>query len=546
MSGLAKRRDKASSDAEALRRKLEQGIRLQAQDRHDEAVSRFRKVIFAEPENAAALKGLVQSLIATQRAAQATELLDNRAATLAETPAALSDLIGVCLAIEYFDLAESLLRRLLEIEPSDPVALLNLANICERRNEVQQAVDLVSKVIELDPAGGRASDAYGALGRILANQAMFDDAIAAYRRAIELKPDSSTVYTNLSALFLSMGRNDDALKVCEQALEIQPDCDGTRWNLSRALLAAGHIEEGWDLYGFGFAAGQRKPLRPFPGLIWDGEPLDGKTIMVWREQGIGDDLYFSTCYSDLIARSGHVIVETDPRLVGLYSRTWPQATVRPDTPNSTGLGNYGKVDFDCTAPAGLVASKLRRKISDFPPENTKLVPDPARVAECRAWLDTLGPGPKIGLAWSSGVSTRLRSLLYTELNDWADLFRLEGVSVVNVQYANFEEPARDLQREHGLTLHSMPGLDLFSDIEGAAALTSCLDAVVSPGTFPAVLAASLGIPVFYYSPKQGWPRLGTNRLPWFPSIRCHTLDYRTDRAALAREVIGNLRTFLAR
>lgn len=545
MSGLAKRRDKAS-DQDAIRKKFEQGIRLQAQSRHEEAVSRFRKVLFAEPDNMAALKGLAQSLIATKREAEATQLLDKRAETVSETYDALAELASVCNAIEYFELSEKLFNRMLLQRPDDSAALVNIANLIERRGQAQAAVDILSRIIERDPAGAHTATAYGALGRILANQAMFDEAVAAYRKSIELNPENAAVYTNLAALFESLGRQDEALFLCEQALSINPECDGTRWNLSRMLLATGHIEEGWDMYGFGFAAGQRKPLRPFPGLIWEGQPLEGKTIMVWKEQGLGDDLYFSTCYSDLIARAGHVIIETDPRLVGLYSRTWPQATVRPETRTATGLDNYGKVDFDYTAPAGLVASQLRRRISDFPAENPKLVPDPARVAECRAWLDTLGPGPKIGLAWGSGLSTKLRALVYSELKHWVDLFRIEGVSVVNIQYSNVEEDAETLKRDHGLTLHRMPGLDLFSDIEGAAALTSCLDAAVSPGTFPAVLAASLGVPVFYYSPKRGWPRLGTDRLPWFPTIRCHTLDYRTDRDVLAREVTGNLRAFLGR
>lgn len=545
MSGLAKRRDKAS-DQDAIRKKFEQGIRLQAQSRHEEAASRFRKVLFAEPDNMAALKGLAQSLIATKREAEAVQLLESRAETAPDDYETLTGLTGVCLAIEHFTLAETLLNRVLAVAPDDRRALVNLAILVDQRGEKQQAVDILSRVIESDPNDGHAADAFGALGRILANQAMFDDAIAAYRRAIELNPENPSVYTNLSALFESMGRHDEALLLCERALTINPDCDGTRWNLARALLATGHIEEGWDMYGFGFAAGQRKPYRPFPGLIWEGQPLEGKTIMVWKEQGIGDDLYFSTCYSDLIARAGHVIIETDPRLVGLYSRTWPQATVRAETTGSTGFGNYGKVDFDYTAPAGLVASQLRRHISNFPAENPKLVPDPARAAECRSWLATLGPGPKIGLAWGSGVSTKLRALVYSELKHWVDLFRIEGISVVNIQYSNVEEDAEALKRDHGLTLHRMPGLDLFSDVEGAAALTSCLDAAISPSSFPAILAASLGVPVFYYSPKRGWPRLGTDRLPWFPSIHCHTLDYRTDRDVLAREVIGNLRTFLGR
>src|SRR5690606_26342134 len=127
----------------------------------------------------------------------------------------------------------------------------------------------------------------------------------------------------------------------------------------------------------------------------------------------------------------------------------------------TGLDNYGEVDFDLTAPAGLVASKLRRSLDDFPAEITRLVPDPARVAEAQAWLETLGPGPKIGLAWSSSMATKLRALMYTDLKDWTGLFAIEGVSVINLQYTNVEEDAEALKRDFGLTLHRMPDLDLY-------------------------------------------------------------------------------------
>lgn len=542
---MMKRRS-GEADPASIRKKFDQGLRLQAQDRHDEAVSRFRKVLFAEPDNMAALRGLAQSLIATKREKEAVALLDGRADAAPETEAALSHLANVCVSVDHFEQAEALFRRVLAVNPKVPSALVNLANLVERKGEVQQAVDLLSEVIEMNPDDVSLGNAYGTLARILANQAMFDDAIAAYSRAIELKPGNAAVHTNLAALFMSMGRHQESLQLCERALNIDPECDSTRWNLSRALLATGHIEAGWDMYGFGFACGQRKPIRPFPGLIWEGESLRDKTIMVWREQGIGDDIYFSTCYSDLIARAGHVIIETNPRLVGLYSRTWPQATVRAETPGCTGLDNYGTVDFDVTAPAGMVASYLRRSLSDFPAEITKLVPDPARVAECRAWLDTLGPGPKIGLAWNSGISTKLRALMYTELKDWTQLFAIEGVSVVNLQYTDVAEDAEALKRDFGLTLHCMPDLDLFSDIEGAAALTSCLDTVVAPASFPLVLAASLGLTCFYYAPAQGWTKLGTDHVPWFPNLRCHVLDHTTDRAELAKTVVSGIGDFLAR
>ena len=90
--------------------------------------------------------------------------------------------------------------------------------------------------------------------------------------------------------------------------------------------------------------------------------------------------------------------------------------------------NYGEVDFDYTAPAGLVAAQLRRSLAAFPDAGPALQPDPARLAECRAWLDTLGAGPKIGISWTSGTVDDVRSLNYTRLADWKDLFAIEGRS----------------------------------------------------------------------------------------------------------------------
>lgn len=543
MSTMMKaRKAQAKSADSGLRKKLEQGLRLQAQNRHEEAVSRFRKVFAADRDNMEALLGLARSLIATGREQEAVSLLDNTASATPDKEDDLGDIARVCMAIEHFTQAEELYRRILDLNPDAPVALTNLANLVERRGEVQLAVDLLSKVIERNP---HAADAYSSLGRVLAGAGMFEDSEACYRQAIALNPDAPTPYTNLAALLETLDRHEEALALVQQALALNPECDGTRWNLARLLLMAGHIEAGWDMYGFGFACRQRTPYRPFPGLIWEGEDLSNKTMMVWREQGLGDDILFSTCYSDLIGRAGHVIIETDARLVSLYQRTWPQATVRAETWTSTGLENYGAVDFDYTAPAGLVAAQLRRSLSAFPENPHTLVPDPERVEKCRAWLETLGPGPKIGLSWTSGKVNKTRSINYTNLSEWKALFEIEGAKVVSLQYTNIDAEAEALEREFGLTLHRMPEIDLFSDLEAAAALTSCMDVVVGPPSFPVVLGAALGRPCFHYGPPHIWTRLGTNRMPWFPSMRCYSIGHKTDKKQLAANIVGDVASFLS-
>lgn len=538
MSTMTKRRPGSDSDTE---RRFAQGQRLQSRERHEDAAARYRKVLAAEPAHMGALTGLTQCLIAIGRQADAVNLLDNAANDAGDDLAYVFDLAVLCASVKHNAQSRSLYERLLEVEPGNVPSLINLGVLVDEMGEKQRAVDLISRAIELKPD---SATAYGMLGKVLTGTKLFDDALACYRRSIEINPGIAQTWTNLAALFEIMDRQHDALEALRRALTIDPECDAARWNLARTLLATGYTEEGWDMYGFGFACGQRQPYRPFPGLIWEGQDLTGKTIMVWREQGLGDDIHFSTCYTDLIARAGHVIIETDARLVPLYRRTWPTATVRPEAWRSTGLGNYGEVDFDYTAPAGLVAAQLRRRVADFPPAVSPLVPDAARTAECREWLESLGPGPKIGISWTSGKVDDLRSIYYTQLADWAALFQIEGVKVVNLQYTNVDQEAEELRRERGLTLHCMPDLDLFNDLDGAAALTSCLDATVGPPSFPVALAGGLGIPTFHYGAARIWTRLGTDHMPWFPSLHCYDIGRSTDKPKMAAAIIADIARFL--
>ncbi|PKP78012.1 MAG: hypothetical protein CVT81_06490 [Alphaproteobacteria bacterium HGW-Alphaproteobacteria-3] len=503
MSGLSKRRIAVDGEIE---KKLAQGKRLQARERYADAEARYRKVLAVDPAHIGALTGLSQCLIALERAPEAIALLDRAAEAAVPETGYLFDLATACALVGYRHQARTVYRRALELNPDHTSVLINLANVENDLGETQIAVDLLSRAIEVNPNAARA---WTNLGKILTGTNLLDDALACYRRAIEIDPNISQAWTNLAALYEILGRFEDALDALQKSLTIDPDCDAARWNLARTLLTLGQTEAGWDMYGFGFACRERQPHRPFPGLIWEGEDLSDKTVMVWREQGLGDDLIFSTCYSDLIARAGHVIIETDARLVPLYRRTWPEATVRAETMASTGLGNYPNVDFDLTAPAGLVAGRLRRRVADFPGEIRGLQPDPARVAECREWLATLGPGPKIGLSWTSGKIDDLRSAYYTALADWKPLFETQDVSIVNLQYTNVDDEAEALARDFGFTLHRMPGLDL-------------------------------------YGPKRIWTRLGTAGLPWFPAMRCYPIDRSTDRKSLAARVTADAKAFLGK
>lgn len=417
--------------------------------------------------------------------------------------------------LDRYDEAKNILLQALRRRGDIPELFLALSMIAYDRKELQESIDWAEKAIALRPD---YADAYGAIARAFSGNGMYKDAIAIYNKALEIDPDAPTTLVNAGSALYTVGFAEKSLEFYARALTLKPNMDMAYWNLSLSLLSVGRLEEGWDLYSYGFTSKQRKPYRPFPGLLWDGSSLKDKTIMIWREQGIGDELRFASVYGEIASQAKKVIIEADPRFIELFKRTWPTAIVRPAVSKSTGLGNMDEVDFDVTAPAGLAASHLRRKIENFPQHKGYVVPDPARREIFRTWLESLGPGLALGFAWRSGHRNATRDHFYTDLSDWIELFKTPGIKLINLQYDNATPDLEAFERDHGIKIHQAPDLDLYSDLDGAAALTKELDIVVTAGTSVGDMAGAVGVPVFTYSFAKHFAKLGTDHVPWFPSM----------------------------
>lgn len=458
-----------------------------------------------------------------------------------EMLAAMCNLGGVLKDVNRADDGRAMLEHALEIDENCSEAYVNLANLAHGQGNYQEATDLIEKVLQIRPD---YAEAYCTLGRVLSADAQNDDALAAFQMAIELSPTFAEAYVNLGSVLQTIGQPDNALKAYEIALNIKPKMDMAYWNLALALLSVGRLDEGWSLFGYGFTSGQRLPYRPFPGLLWDGGDVSDKTLFVWREQGIGDDLRFSSIYHDLADKADKLIIETDKRLVPLYQRTWPNAIVREETNTSTGRGNMPEPDFDVTAPAGMAASFVRRNLEDFPADPQPLRPDAKVQTRCKAWLDTLGSGPKIGFAWRSKLMTKTRAVYHTQIKEWADLLGTEGLTFVNLQYDNVEAELEELEQEFGIKVHQMPDLDLFNDLDGAAALTSMVDLVISSPSSVLEMAGALQMPAFGYAMSNHPMQLGTDHLPWFPHTRLYSIvnanEHRQMIATITKDVRAHL------
>jgi hypothetical protein len=252
-----------------------------------------------------------------------------------------------------------------------------------------------------------------------------------------------------------------------------------------------------------------------------------------NEQGIGDELLFSTCFPDIVAKAQQVYLLVEPRLRDLLQRTYPTTTVlSANLAAAEIMQRYPDIDY--WSPAGDLPCYLRTRLEDFPQAFPPYVVDSTRQQQFAEYLTALGPGLKIGFSWRSKVDRSDRSKQYLTLIDWRKILQLPHVQFVNLQYDTQPEELDRFYQQTGLQVHAVPGLNLHDDLDGVAALISVLDGVV---TGPNAVAGLAGVMA-----KQTWMccrspitmQLGTQKMPWYPSVQVVIPD------ADAREPIANM------
>jgi Flp pilus assembly protein TadD len=464
----------------------------------------------------------VAAIACYQRALQ--EQPDN-VALLCNLGVALAARGAVAEAIAHFQQA-------LRLRADAAIAWCNLGHLLRLQGQLEAASEHLQQAVRLCPG---VAEAHNNLGAVYLEQGELCRAIEHLQEAIRLKPGYVEAHTNLGSALRQRGQLTTALAHHQEALRLSPDCAEAHWNRALTLLASGDLQQGWVDYEWRWRT-TRYPPRPCPYPRWQGTPLAARTILVRAEQGVGDELLFVTCLPELIATAGHVMVECDPRLAPLLSRSFPTVTIcarhRP-----TDVWRHQLPPIDFYIDAGSLPHFFRPTLGHFPPHNHYLLPDARRQAQWQKRLQALGPGLTVGLSWRSQHLTTRRSRRYTPFDQWQAVLSLPHIHWINLQYGDCTAELTLARERWGVTLHTWDDLDLFHDLEGVAGLIAALDLVLAPANSVAHLAGSLGQPVWQlsvYEPDEMW--LGTQVSPWFPSLRLYRQAQAGDWQSVLRQL----------
>ena len=407
------------------------------------------------------------------------------------------------------------LRRAYALAPEVPGALRDLVvgliefDLCDKALSVAaQAAD-----------GDRTSyEAIFCLG--FAHQKLHqpDRALACYESARRMRDDDAELHDVRGSTLQELGRLEDALAAFERALALRPDFPLASFHQALVRLMLQDFERGWQGYGMRRTA----PRDSFTAVAprWDGAPLAGRTILLRMEQGLGDEIMFASMLPEMIRMAGHCVIECDPRLRALFRRSFPDATVFGALPDRSLPYRIASRQFAFETDMGSLPLTLRRSAADFPRHEGYLNADPGRIAHWRERLARLGPGLKVGISWTGGVRKTRRALRSIALSQWLPVLSTPGVRFVSLQYTSQAAgEVAAMEAKHGVLIAHWS--EAIEDYDETAALVCALDLVISVCTSVVHLGGALGRPLWVMTPYSPEWRYGFNgeAMLWYPSVK---------------------------
>jgi tetratricopeptide (TPR) repeat protein len=516
------------------------GNALVEQKKLDEAIAAFRQALRLLPDYAEAHNNLGAALRHQGKWAEAEACYREALRLRPNYPDALNNLGDALLGLNKVDDAEASYRRALLLRPAFPEAHTNLGNALARLERLDEAMAHHREALRLRPSYAEAhsnlgnafvvrrqyaeaeacyreslqhkptyAEAHHNLGTALAEQGKLAEAEACYREALRLRPDYIDACGNLATALMGQGKADEAAAVYDHILAYKPDSPDTHLARAMACLGLGHWEEGWPEYEWRWRCPEFGTM-PYTQPPWDGSPLEGRTILLHPEQGLGDTI-MAIRFAPLVKqRGGRVLFACPKALLRLLAgfpgidQMYEQGTTMPP--------------FDYHAPLLSLPGVFHTTPQTVPAEVPYLFAEPSLLELWRRELSA-DRAFRVGISWQGNPKykgDRLRSIPLTEFEPLA---RVSGVRLYSLQKGFGSEQASNV---------SFPLVDLASRLDEAAgpfmdtaAVMKNLDLIITSDTVTAHLAGALGVPVWVALPFSAhWIWLmGREDSPWYPTMR---------------------------
>jgi tetratricopeptide (TPR) repeat protein len=513
------------------------GFALSHLGKPKQAVARYRLALSIRPDFAAAWMNL-GSLLREQGNEFYAEAALQRAVELCP------DLISGWINLAIFDRerhnsekAEADLRKAFSLNPEQVETMVAWCQFRSSEGDLAGAWEWLRWAIARDPDNLEAMNMHGIL---LHNERRFEEAVVIFEQAEALGHQAAA--SNRGNALLDLGRMEEALRAQELAVKRDPAGNGAKYNLALTCLRLGDWKRGWPEYEARWDFHEVHPTHMiYRQPRWRGEPLKGRRILLYAEQGLGDAIQFSRYTEQVVARGGQIILQVREPVQRLMASL---AVVRSGQAVVAPLGIEPPA-FDVECPLMSLPAAFGTTIETVPWSGAYLEADPALVSDKIKQFPALRPHRRapgeplrVGFAWAGNPRYRADSQRSTNVSTLLPLLRTPGVLWVSLQKGAAAEQLAALPED----VHVLDGCSGERDLAETAAVISTLDLVITTDTCSVHLAGAMAKPVWVLLPHlSDWRWMQEiETTPWYPTARLFRQHTPGDWAGVLDRVIGEL------
>lgn len=457
---------------------------------------------------------------------------------------------------EDFRTAERSIETVLSMDRDNAALVFLMGSLYMRAGRLAVAEHFLRRSLDMDP---NLNEACNNLGFVCEQEGRRPESIEFFERALVMKPDSPEIINNVATAYVNNGTPDRAIELCNQALVLDPDSPDPQWNRGLAHLEKGDWVEGWAGYKTGLSMTDMSTQhRKYRSYGTDGEPPDwegtaGKSVFIYGEQGVGDEIMAASMLPDAI-RDADVVFEAHPRLVNLMRASFGDdipiyGTRKVNWRELPFLGWHAKPDAKCAIFS--LGQMYRTKDSDFP-RTPYLKPYADRVEHYKDKLAKLSDRPKIGISWKGGSVRTRNDLRSIPLQEWERVFSQFDVDWISLQYDSADDPGHNAPVVAGFNEATQSNLHHWTypinDIDECyGGLIHALDLVITVNTSLVHACGAMGVPCWTLTPSRpAWRyQVSGKYMAWYGD---HVTQYRQegdDWDSVLDQVITDLGSYLA-
>ena len=481
----------------------------------DEAIKHFESAIKLSPNNCEIFYNLGRAFKVCGKFEEAIHSYQQALKIDSKFILAILNLGTLYNQIGKYELAIKRYTEAIDIQPSNPQLFYNRGIAYDNLKQYNSAISDYDQAIKIDI---NFESAYSNKSGVLTKLSLYQEAVDNIDSAIKINPKNPINYNKKAFILEEMKDFNGAIAYYDQAIKIQPDFSEALNNKGMCKLALNFFKEGWGLYESRLQDKSKvnRLITSKPEVV--DFKISNKTIYIWAEQGVGDQILYSSLLSDALNTPNKFIVSFDQRLINLYARSFSWASNVTFIKSSEILSEDL---YDFHLPLGNLGKHFRNSVDDFKNQAINFLASDKNQTSFLLQKIKIDNKKICGISWAS-KNTQFGDKKSILLEQLLPILSIPNITFVNLQYGNTSEERKKIFVEHGIDIKSFDEIDNFNDIDSLTSLITACDFIVSISNVTVHIAGGLNKKTFLLLPYSYgkiwyWGENSGSSL-WYPSI----------------------------